>query len=163
MQRVYILSNQTLLLLNETSQFQNETEDITFLSSKFHFYRNHCENLSSSLHQEKQLIRNLSEHAIEKRKLEEEKGIQLSQLLYNIENVTGLNSTYLPLLQQKLQNSRAEFDSLNIKLVIETLKLAKENQKFLIERHRAQVMEIRNDVNELKSLHQSLILKKGCH
>lgn len=163
MERVYILSNQTLLLLNETSQFQNETVNITLLSSKFHLYRNHCENLSSSLSQEKQLIRNLSKHAVEKRKLEEEKRIQLSQLLYNVKNATSLNSTYLSLLQQRLQNSRVEFDSLNVKLIIETLKLEKENKKLLIEKHRAQVMGIKDDVNELKSLHQSLKLKKGCN
>ena len=33
----------------------------------------------------------------------------------------------------------------------------------MIERHKVQVMEIRDDVNELKSLHQSLTLKKGCN
>ena len=77
--------------------------------------------------------------------------------------MTSLNSTYLSLLQQRLQNSRVEFDSLNVKLIIETLKLEKENKKLLIEKHRAQVMGIKDDVNELKSLHQSLKLKKGCN
>lgn len=100
MERVYILSNQTLLLLNETSHFQNKTKNITYLSSKFCLYQTHCENLSSSLRQEKQVIRNISKHVIEKRKLEEEKGIQLSQLLYKIKNVTSLNSTNFSLLQQ---------------------------------------------------------------
>ena len=99
MERVYILSNQTLLLLNETSHFQNKTKNITYLSSKFCLYQTHFENLSSSLRQEKQ-FRNISKHVIEKRKLEEEKGIQLSQLLYKIKNVTSLNSTNFSLLQQ---------------------------------------------------------------
>jgi type I site-specific restriction endonuclease len=88
----------------------------------------------------------------------------LDQILSAIPRLQQVNATRLVELQNEIKTLRTEFAKKNVEMLNAQLKIAKDQQQTFINDYKKKIQELRNQVEEMKQLRNSLssVAYRGC-